>query len=160
MGMKFQTNILSGTLGLTLWMLRQPRIQSKLIQPPQPRTSNCFLPPIGGPGHSEGCPVGGPEGAPDGGPEGGSVSSHFGALVLVRSVPPTQEYISQRAISPSSDPGHSSSPKKSRLASIWQVSLFWQAFFTKSNWSSLPFPALVQLYKTFRGEYDLRKHES
>ena len=84
----------------TLRMLRQPPLQSKLIHPPHPLTSNCFLlPPLHG-------KTGG--GA---GPEGGSIPLHIGALVVVRSVPPTQEYSSQRAIFSSSVPGHSSLPK-------------------------------------------------
>ena len=64
---------------------------------------------------------GGPEGEGDpeglGGPEGGSVPSHFGALVVVRSMPSTQEYSRKRAIFASSVPGHSLLPKNLRVAS-------------------------------------------
>ena len=72
-----------------------------------------------GPGGPEGLgPEGlGPEGGPVGGPEGGSVPSHFGALVVVRSMPSTQEYSRKRAIFASSVPGHSLLPKNLRVAS-------------------------------------------
>ena len=75
----------------------------------------------GGP-EGEGDPEGlggpeGPEGGPEGDPEGGSVPSHFGALVVVRSMPSTQEYSRNRAIFASSTPGHSSLPKNLRVAS-------------------------------------------
>ena len=81
-----------------------------------------------GPGGPEGLGdpegLGGPKGLGDpeglGGPEGdgGSVLSHFGAFVVVRSVPPTQEYSRNRTIFSSSVSGHSKSPKNSRLAQI------------------------------------------
>ena len=67
-----------------------------------------------GPGGPEGL---GPEVGPVGGPEGGSVPSHFGALVVVRSMPSTQEYSRKRAIFASSVPGHSLLPKNLRVAS-------------------------------------------
>ena len=74
-------------------MLRQPPLQSKLIQPPHPLTSRCFLlpprqgidggGPDGGPdGGPEGGPEGDPEGGPEGGPDGGPIPLHIGALVV------------------------------------------------------------------------------
>ena len=74
-------------------MLRQPPLQSKLIQPPHPLTSRCFLlpprhgidggGPDGGPdGGPEGDPEGDPEGGPEGGPDGGPIPLHIGALVV------------------------------------------------------------------------------
>ena len=62
-------------------MLRQPPLQSKLIQPPHPLTSRCFLLP---PRHGidGGGPDGGPDGGPEGGPDGGPIPLHIGALVV------------------------------------------------------------------------------
>ena len=119
-------------------MLRQPPLQSRLIQPPHPLTSNCFLlPPL----HGKTGPVGGPE--------GGSIPLHIGALVVVRSVPPTQEYSSQRAILSSSDPGHSSLPKYSRVASSWHACWPWQVVFTNLSCFLLLSSRMLQLYRTF-----------
>ena len=58
---------------------------------------------------------------------GGSYDRHIYFVVfctgcVVRSVPPTQEYSSQRAIFSSSVPGHSSLPKYWRVASNWHAS--------------------------------------
>ena len=68
---------------------------------------------------------------------------------VVRSVPPTQEYSSQRAIFSSSVPGHSSLPKYWRVASSWHASKPWQVFFTNSSCSLLLSSRMLQLYRTF-----------
>ena len=68
---------------------------------------------------------------------------------VVRSVPPTQEYSSQRAIFSSSVPGHSSLPKYWRVASSWHASKPWQVFFTSSSCSLLLSSRMLQLYRTF-----------
>ena len=98
------------------------------------------------------------KGTPLGQRWGGSIPSHIGALVVVRSMPSTQEYSRKRAIFASFVPGHSLLPKNLRVASSWHACWPWHVFFTNSSCSLLLSSLRLQLYRTLVQSDELDEH--